>query len=377
MIFDSRADSAGFGYAGSGSINIVVGNNTNRAVFAWLGFQTNGGATFGTSMTCGGEAMTKFPGVAAIGGNPRYKELWWLSNPPVGSQSVAFTCNDSNDKPYLSAVSYHGVHQSDPFNGRTVLATLGATADFPTPGGTINVSSAVGETCIDHMCNSQPNLSHTPGAGQTVREQNVDVSAAGGICQSDKAGVAGTTSMGWTINFADPFLYTGIAVKPVASGTTHSAGTAEAGSATDAAVVLQMLKPSVDSSVGNWTGLGGGTVFSKVDETARDDADYALSGVNPVDDGCLLKLSPGALPVAGPAGFHVLRYALSAIGTTSMATVKLWQGNRVTLVASQSHDTLPEHPTWAEYALVLSTAEMALITDPANLYYEVIGDPAN
>jgi len=274
-------------------------------------------------------------------------------------------------------VSYHGVHQSDPFNGRTTLASANSTAASPTPGGTINVSSAVGETCIDHMHNIQTGLVLTPGAGQTVRENSPEVGIMGGSGQSDKAGAAGTTSMGWTLNFADPFLYTGIAVKPVASGTTHSAGTAEVGSAADAAVVLQMLHPSVDSDVGTWTGLGGGTVFSKVDEAARDDADYALSGVNPVDDKCLLKLSAGALPVAGPAGFHILRYALSAIGTTSMATVKLWQGIRTTLIASQSHDDMPEHPAWTEYSLVLSTAQMALITDPANLYFEVIADPAN
>jgi hypothetical protein len=156
------------------------------------------------------------------------------------------------------------------------------------------------------------------------------------------------------------------------SGTTHSGIAAESATATDAVVTLQMLVPSADTSVGGWTALGGGTIFSKINEAVQDNSNYGLSSSSPTNDAYLTKLSSGSTPVATGAGFHVLDYAISSIGAGSSAVVKLWQGNRVTLVATRSHGVVSQQPTWDTYALVLTAAEYVFMVDFTDLYVEVI-----
>jgi hypothetical protein len=156
----------------------------------------------------------------------------------------------------------------------------------------------------------------------------------------------------------------------IGGSSIFSASAAETAAALDAMVVLQMLRPSVDTVPGNWTALGGGAMFSQINEVVRSDASYDLSGVSPTNDGYRTKLSSGALPVATAGGFHVISYALSSIGAASSAVVKLWQGNGVTLIASFSHPTVPS--SFTQYDQALTSTQMALITDATDLYYEVI-----
>ena len=151
---------------------------------------------------------------------------------------------------------------------------------------------------------------------------------------------------------------------------TYTVSASEAGSATDAQVLLQFVRPNADTSVGNWTNPAGGALYPAVNEVTPDDVLYVQSGSNPTNDALLFQLSPGAVPVSTGAGFDVFGYRISSTGVASQLTVNLWQGPRTTLIASWSHNPVPS--SFTTFLQTLTTAQMALITDPTSLYCEFI-----
>lgn len=157
----------------------------------------------------------------------------------------------------------------------------------------------------------------------------------------------------------------------VSGAVTFSAAIAEAAAAADAQVILQILRPLSDAVAGGWTtSTGSGTLASMVDEVTPSDVDYIQSSAGPSNDAVRMKLDPGAVPVATGVGFSVLSYRIGSIGAASSAVVKLWQGNGTTLVASWSHGTVPG--SFTRFDQALSSSQMALITDPTDVYIEVV-----
>jgi len=332
--FDSKISSAGFGFAGSGSPTeqLIVGNNPNRAVFVWLGFQLNGGASFGSVVTCGGVPMTKFPGTAVDTDSKKYKELWWLPNPSVGSKAIAFTANNSDDKPYISAVSYYDVHQTDPFNGRTALAFDQAVVAFPRNNPNISVTSTVGELVIDHLMYPQPSLVMTPNGTQTMRENAPEAPGIGGCGQSEKAaaGAAGTaTGMSWGISFADPFLYTGISIKSATGGGGATALTLSGPSSGAVGVASTNFTVGVDTSPVGAPGVtvtphsSGAGSFTPATVNLSPSVESATFTFTPIDAGAHSITLTSNSALTNPA-------AHSYNATGGVATVKYRLGTDIT-----------------------------------------------
>lgn len=153
-------------------------------------------------------------------------------------------------------------------------------------------------------------------------------------------------------------------------GSTLSASQAESGSAADAMVVLQMLRPSTDTTPGNWTNSAGGSVFSAINEVTPDDVIYAQSGNSPTNDLYRTKLNAGQVPVATGAGFYVFSYRISSVGSGSSAVIKLWQGNGSTLIASWTHASITN--SFVRFDQTLTAVQQALMTDITDLYMDVI-----
>ena len=95
------------------------------------------------------------------------------------------------------------------------------------------------------------------------------------------------------------------------------------GSALSVAAV-QLLRPTSDISAGAWTPSTGTDLFSMLDETPYDDADYIVTSSASSSE---VKLGVGFDPLSSTG--HIIRYRAKGNGTL---TVYLYQGT--TLIAS-------------------------------------------
>jgi hypothetical protein len=190
-------------FSTSPSVNVTVGGGcTDRAIVAYVAWQTPGGPGSISSMTIGGSPATFIdgvsPGSASIN---RRIEMWYRAGNSTGSNTVTATMDGEKDFVTISARSYCGVHQT---------ATLGTSATADNNGNnaaaTVDVSSATGEWVVDAVMTSSTATTLTVGAGQTQR--NNDAVHVGTFLSgsSDETGAA-TTTMSWTTNTDD---YTGI-----------------------------------------------------------------------------------------------------------------------------------------------------------------------
>jgi hypothetical protein len=127
---------------------------------------------------------------------------------------------------------------------------------------------------------------------------------------------------------------------------------------------VQTARPVSDDLTGNW---GPTPVYPHVNGLLPNDLTPAFSGSSPQADRFEVKLAGLAWPSAGP---QVLSVRLAGDGATP-ATVVLLQGSTVIAAA---RFTPPA--TFQTYALTLSAAQAALISNYADLHVEVLaGDP--
>lgn len=125
------------------------------------------------------------------------------------------------------------------------------------------------------------------------------------------------------------------------------------------------LRPDADSIDGGWTNeLGGTILFSSIDESTLDDADYIQSSVNPSADIAKISLSNPGYAVGEPAKLRY-RYKKDASPTADL-TVRLLQG--ATQIASWTHSGIST--SFVTTTQTLSAPEFASITDFNDLYIE-------
>lgn len=98
------------GYNSTISFSHTIGSGSNRIVFFYL-WIVQGGPT--TSITYNGVAMTLLR-LGNPGGGSRAMRVYYLVNPPTGTNSVSVTISTTVDW-VASLVSYTGVNQSSPF----------------------------------------------------------------------------------------------------------------------------------------------------------------------------------------------------------------------------------------------------------------------
>ena len=118
----------------------------------------------------------------------------------------------------------------------------------------------------------------------------------------------------------------------------------------------QLLAPVADISAGAWTPFSGSDLYSMLDESSPDDADYIVSTTA---SSCEMRLSVGATPSA--SGDRILRYRLLA-GTGNLA-VALRQGS--TPIAAWGPHALTASAQ--DFAQTLTAGQAAAITDYSDL----------
>lgn len=134
-------------------------------------------------------------------------------------------------------------------------------------------------------------------------------------------------------------------------------------------VVLLYLRPDADSIDGSWTNeLGGTTLFSSIDESVADDADYIQSSALPSMDVAKIGLSNPSARVTSPVKVRY-RYKKDSAAAADL-TVRLLQG--ATQIASWTHSGISSSFVTTEQTL--SGPEFASITDFDDLYIEFTAD---
>jgi hypothetical protein len=134
--------------------------------------------------------------------------------------------------------------------------------------------------------------------------------------------------------------------------------------------VIKIIRPEATTATGGWTDeLGGTNLAGSLDEVTANDADYAQSTPDPVDDICRIRLqSLSATSIYAPAK---LRYRLkrTGVGPGPTQTVRLYSGGNGTvgsgtLVGSWTHNVT----TFTDYEQDVNTA---LVNPTLPLYVEL------
>lgn len=137
--------------------------------------------------------------------------------------------------------------------------------------------------------------------------------------------------------------------------------------------MAQFARPSADTLRDNWDEDDGTTtsIFSEIDESSVDDADFIRSQLGPTSDVYVTKLTSVTDPSASSG--HIVRYRIGkdlTAGNQIDFLVELRQGyvdetTKGTLIEDWTHTNVDALTT---YAQTLSGAAADLITDYADLY---------
>lgn len=131
-----------------------------------------------------------------------------------------------------------------------------------------------------------------------------------------------------------------------------------------------LISPTSDITVGAWTTEIGGTtnLYTSVDETSANDADYIQSEAAPAASAVQVKFASMTDPAVSYG--HYITYRIQKTGTGQINMVaRLKQG--ATTIASWSHTNVDSAVT--EYTQTLSSAEADSITDYTDLRVEFEG----
>jgi hypothetical protein len=128
---------------------------------------------------------------------------------------------------------------------------------------------------------------------------------------------------------------------------------------TVAAAPPQVAAPISDVSTGGWTVT---PLWSKLDETVADDADYVSSSLNPVADTGEVLLAPTSVPVNMAGHTLSIRAGYTGPGPVNL-TLSLVQGS--TVIATTTYTGIAS--AFTTLTLTLSEGEAATITDRTDL----------
>lgn len=143
-----------------------------------------------SGVTYGGQSLTQ---VVRANGNNADSEIWYLVDPPTGTNDVVVTLG-SSDEINAGAVSFTGVNQNNPIDASN---TNTGKSKNPSVSVTTTTDNAL---LLDVVATQQEDLSGKAGAGQTIRwvedfQNNVE-----GASSTKETTTAGSFTMQWNLN---------------------------------------------------------------------------------------------------------------------------------------------------------------------------------
>jgi hypothetical protein len=181
----------------------------------------------------------------------------------------------------LSAASSDLTFIATEVRGINLPAHASNSADGASQAPSVSVTTTVADTfLVGAFTHSSSNRSLTEGAGFSLIAENEGGSSNMPLLGENKSVSA-----------------TGVQTIEGAIGTASAVWTI-VGAAFEITPLLPR-RPVADISTGGWTAVPSGTLASTMDETTTDDADYARSGANPVNDVAEVDLENISTPGAG------------------------------------------------------------------------------
>ncbi len=160
-----------------------------------------------SNITYSGQSLTRIRFDEIVNTNRR-SELWYLVNPPAGTANVIVTL-DKSEKIVLGAISFSGVHQSNPINTHN-----GATDALGTTEPSVNLTTTIDDAFIIDVV-STVDGPMTPTASQTERWDLARGQLAGSV-STKQTTTAGSYTMSWTNNGGtDQWAMSAAALRPV------------------------------------------------------------------------------------------------------------------------------------------------------------------
>ena len=190
----------GEGLGISGSVSITIADNTDRCLICPV--VQYGGINGVSSVKIG---ATNFTQGVAHDQHGATCEIWYLLNPPIGSQTVDVVFNADLLEFVIGAYSLYGVDQTTPIGATGAAGTSGGT---PQPNGTITPTNA-GSWIIDCIVANSNNATLTESltlgyyelvsAGDPNRPLGSQYSATPTISSSNSMAWSGLTGgYNWT-----------------------------------------------------------------------------------------------------------------------------------------------------------------------------------
>ena len=233
VLFDAVAEHKPGQIGDTSWTHTPVGTPTAGVVFAFYRGNTDGNSEV-DGITWGGNAMTLAAridnnGVTVGGSVDRWAEVWKISGPLGGAQTLAVDFNASTPRrtKYVS-VSVTGSLSASAFG----TAVADSPAGSVTETDDITLTSETDGLCVDGLMGGAAGEDYTADGGQTERNDS-DLSGGsspGRGCVSTEPGAASVV-MGWSWTTSEEYAHVGIPIKPgVVSGATQAVISEGAGS---------------------------------------------------------------------------------------------------------------------------------------------------
>jgi hypothetical protein len=164
-------------------------NGDNRLIVVSYSMLDTGSDKDINSVTYGGQSLTKLDDNQYSGG-PRV-EVWYLVNPPSGSNSIATSLTPGGNKVRAGAICYNNVDQINPTNAKEEGSGKSTTTSR-------SVASESGDL-VQNVIALKGTYSLSPGAGQTERwDGNVGGGGARGGASTKPGNASVTMSWSWS-----------------------------------------------------------------------------------------------------------------------------------------------------------------------------------
>ena len=180
----------------------VTNAGSNRAAFVCVLFDVSPSAAI-TSVTYGGNTMTSAGSPAFNNSSDDFAQIFYLVNPPTGSNTLTVTGNANVSELYVNLISYTGVDQTTPVRPSTYNTATGNS-------GSSSLTVTSNSSDLTMSCNTGAGQ----GAGttnQTSDGTNNNGNHGGG---SDHATTpASSVTHTWTFGGSTPWTIAGLSIQ--------------------------------------------------------------------------------------------------------------------------------------------------------------------
>lgn len=298
--FDTKSSSQSFG---SSALELnwthTTANKSNRFLMVGIALDLGGGPP--SSVTYGGQSLTKVDEVTCAAGKNCHTEMWYLKNPPVGANLVDIVITSMSNI-VAGAATFYDVNQSTPL-GTSVNATGNGTTS------SLNITASSNQLIMDtYSDDNSPAGDSTPS--QTSLWGRQDYMFGGG---SYKTASSGANNISWTNPGNDYWADIAVPINPA--------------SLTDFPVLVSVTDDNL-KSIGNGGYVsntsGYDIIFTDSNETAK--LDHEIESYNSANGSINMWVRIPTLNSSTNTSFYIY-YDNSSVNSSQENITGVWDSN--------------------------------------------------